>query len=73
MISKPAAVPALAAPPTLAKADLIRLPLADRLASIDGHFFYTPDVGKAPPKIPDWEDVDQNVSPSVLIVLQKLM
>lgn len=47
MISKPAALPALAAPPALAKADLNRLPLADRLASIDGHFFYTPDVGRA--------------------------
>ena len=43
MISKPAALPALAAPPALAKPE----PLADRLASIDGHFFYTPDVGKA--------------------------
>jgi hypothetical protein len=47
MISKPAAVPALAAPPALAKADLIRLSLIDRLASIDGHFFFTPDVGTA--------------------------
>ncbi|QDP26159.1 TniB family NTP-binding protein [Bradyrhizobium cosmicum] len=47
MISKPAHLPALAAPPPLTKADLILLPIEDRLASIDGHFFYTPDVGKA--------------------------
>ncbi|WP_262048115.1 TniB family NTP-binding protein [Bradyrhizobium sp. Bra78] len=47
MISKPMSIPALAAPPPLAKADLILLPIEERLASIDGHFFYTPDVGKA--------------------------
>ncbi|MDN4982173.1 TniB family NTP-binding protein [Bradyrhizobium sp. WYCCWR 13022] len=47
MNSKPTPLPALAAPPPLTKAELILLPIEDRLASIDRHVFYTPEFGKA--------------------------